>query len=84
MSVRVLLYLSNELGKMDKTTFSNEFNDLNNTGVQMLELYLSYAIKFNLKSTFLALRYLNMMLKFHMTFVIYRGSYKSAHVLLNL
>ena len=75
MSVRVLLYLSNELGKMDKTTFSNEFNNFNNTGVQMLELYLSYAIKINLKSTFLALRYLNMMLKFHMTFVIhYRPS----------
>ena len=55
---------------MDKTTFSNEFYDFNNTGVRMLELFLSYAIIINLQSTFWALRYLIMMLKFHMTFVI--------------
>ena len=37
MGAPVLLNLTNELGKMDKTTFSNEFNDFNNTGVRMLD-----------------------------------------------
>ena len=60
MRARVLLNLSNKLGKRDKMRglssilflFRNKFNKFNNTGARNVRFYLSYDIKNLLKSYF--------------------------------